>query len=174
MASVGLNLGRWIKQRKLRVHSSRPTQNGLESHLTQLYEEVEQHHPDVVVIDPITDFTALGTSVDVKSMLMRIVDYLKTNEITAVFTSLLHDNGIVDDPTISSLIDNWVQLRSLELDAQRNRGIFVQKARGMAHSNEIREFVLTDRGIKMLDIVSGPDGVLTGRARDIGAAGKKR
>jgi circadian clock protein KaiC len=174
MASVGLNLGRWIKQRKLRIHSSRPTQNGLESHLTQLYQEVERHRPDVVVIDPVTDFTALGTSLDVKSMLMRIVDYLKTNEITGVFTSLMHDRGIVDDPTISSLIDNWVQLRSLELDAQRNRGIYVQKARGMAHSNEIREFVLTDKGIKMLEVVTGPDGVLTGRAREVGDAGKTR
>jgi circadian clock protein KaiC len=165
MRSVGLNLERWIKQRRLRVVSSRPTQLGLESHLTSLYKEVERHEPDVVVLDPITDFTALGTSLDVKSMLMRIVDYLKNREITAVFTSLIHEGG-ADDPTISSLIDNWVQLRNLELDAQRNRGIFVQKARGMPHSNQIREFELSDRGIKMLDVIPSPQGVLTGRARD--------
>lgn len=166
MGSVGVNLGRWVEQRRLRVVARRPTQVGLESHLTSLYREVEAHEPDVVVIDPITDFTAIGTTLDVKSMLMRIVDYLKNREITAVFTSLIHEGAGTDDPTISSLIDNWVQLRNLELDFQRNRGLYVQKARGMAHSNEVREFQLTDRGIKMLDVIPGPRGVLTGRARD--------
>jgi circadian clock protein KaiC len=166
MSSVGLKLGRWVRQGKLKVVSSRPTQAGLEAHLTALYKEVEHHRPDVVVLDPITDFTALGTSLDVKSMLMRIVDYLKNRQVTAVFTSLMHDRAAADDPTISSLIDNWVQLRNLELDAQRNRGIYVQKARGMSHSNQVREFELTDRGIKMLDVIPSPEGALTGRARD--------
>jgi circadian clock protein KaiC len=107
-------------------------------------------------------------------MLMRIVDYLKKSEITAVFTSLMHEVHAGDDPSVSSLIDNWIQLRNLELDAQRNRGLFVQKARGMAHSNEIREFVLTDRGINLLDIVSGPSGVLTGRARHTTTPSRKQ
>jgi circadian clock protein KaiC len=168
MASVGLKLDRWTKQKKLRIHASRPTQSGLESHLTELYRQVEEFEPDVVVLDPITDFTALGTSIDVKAMLMRIVDYLKSNQITAVFTSLLHEDATADDPTISSLIDNWVQLRNLELDGQRNRSIYIQKARGMAHSNQIREFVLSDRGIRLLDVVETPGGVLTGRARTKG------
>jgi circadian clock protein KaiC len=165
MGSVGIKLAPWLKQDVLRIHSSRPTQVGLESHLTTLYQQVEDHAPVVVVIDPITDFTALGTSIEVKSMLMRIVDYLKTKQITAVFTSLLHDSPVFEDPTISSLIDNWVQLRNIELDAERNRGVFVQKARGMSHSNQIREFVFSNRGIRLLDVVTGPDGVLTGRAR---------
>ena len=165
MASVGIKLGRWIKQGNLRVYASRPTQIGLESHLTALYQQVEEHQPTVVVIDPITDFTTMGSSVEIKSMLMRIVDFLKTRQITAVFTSLIHDGGPTDDPTISSLIDNWVQLRNIELDAQRNRGVYIQKARGMAHSNEIREFVIHDRGIHLLEVVAGPGGVLTGRAR---------
>lgn len=165
MSSVGLELGRWIKQEKLRIHSARPTQSGLESHLTALYRQVEEFQPDVVVLDPVTDFTALGTSLDVKAMLMRIVDYLKSNEITAEFTSLLHEGSTAEDPTISSLIDNWVQLRNLELDGQRNRSIYIQKARGMAHSNQIREFELHDRGIRLLDVVESPSGVLTGRAR---------
>jgi circadian clock protein KaiC len=166
MSSIGLKLGRWIKQRKLRVVSHRPTQIGLESHLTTLYQEVEDFDPDVVVIDPITDFTAMGTSIEVKSMLMRIVDYLKTKQITAVFTSLVHEGHSFDDPSISSLIDNWLQLRNVEIDAQRNRGVFVQKARGMSHSNQVREFVLHDRGITLLEVIPGPGGVLTGRARD--------
>jgi circadian clock protein KaiC len=173
MASVGLNLNRWIKAKKLRIVSSRPTQAGLESHLTSLYSAVERYQPDVAVLDPITDFTGLGTTIDVKAMLMRIVDYLKKSQITAVFTSLMHESQANDDPSVSSLIDNWVQLRNLELDAQRNRGIFVQKARGMAHSNEIREFVMTDRGIKMFDVISGPEGVLTGRARDTSTSPRK-
>ena len=164
MASVGLDLARWVDEGSLRIHASRPTELGLERHLTTVYQEVEGHAPDVVVIDPITDFTSLGTSTDVKVLLMRIVDYLKGREVTAVFTSLLHDRG-TEDPTISSLIDNWVQLRNLESQAQRDRGVFIQKARGMPHSNQIREFVLSDEGIRLLDIVAGPDGVLTGRAR---------
>jgi circadian clock protein KaiC len=165
MGSVGLNLGRWSKQGRLKIHATRPTQTGLESHLTELHDQVERFQPHVVVIDPITDFTALGTSTDVKAMLMRIVDYLKTKQITAVFTSLLHEGGTQDDPTISSLIDNWVQLRNIEFDAERNRGIFVQKARGMAHSHQIREFVLGPKGITLLDVVRGPGGVLTGSER---------
>jgi circadian clock protein KaiC len=165
MGSVGLKLGRWVRKGNLKIHSGRPTQAGLESHLISLYQQVRDHAPDVVVLDPITDFTVLGTSIDVKAMLMRIVDYLKKNQVTAVFTSLLHEGGVADDPTISSLIDNWVQLRNLESDAQHDRGLYIQKARGMAHSNQIREFELHDKGIRFLDVVSGPRGVLTGRAR---------
>jgi circadian clock protein KaiC len=165
MASVGIDLGRWIDAGLLVIHASRPTELGLERHLTTVYQQVEAHRPDVVVVDPITDFTALGTSTDVKVLLLRIVDYLKNREVTAVFTSLLHDHGN-EDPTISSLIDNWVQLRNLEWQAQRDRGVFIQKARGMPHSNQIREFVLTETGITLLDVVAGPEGVLTGRARD--------
>lgn len=164
MASVGLELDRWVDDGLLRLVASRPTQLGLERHLTTVYRQVETHQPDVVVVDPITDFTAIGTAVDVKALLMRIVDYLKMRQVTAVFTSLMTDRT-GEDPSISSLIDNWLQLRNLELQAQRDRGLFIQKARGMAHSNQIREFVLTDGGIRLLDVVPGPAGVLTGRAR---------
>jgi circadian clock protein KaiC len=166
MGSVGLRLDRWVDGAKLRIHAMRPTQAGLESHLTQLYARVQDFQPDVVVIDPITDFTGIGTTADVKAMLMRIVDYLKREQITAVFTSLLQAGRESDDPAISSLIDNWVQLRNLESDSERNRGIFIQKARGMAHSNQIREFVLHDGGIRLLDVVRGPAGVLTGSERE--------
>jgi circadian clock protein KaiC len=172
MSSVGMELGRWVDEGLLRIHASRPTQIGLERHLTTVYQEVEAHRPDVVVIDPITDFTAVGTSTDVKVLLMRIVDYLKTRQVTAVFTSLLHQRAS-EDPTVSSLIDNWLQLRNLETQAQRDRGVFIQKARGMPHSNQIREFVLTDDGIRLLDVVAGPDGVLTGRARSQGTRGEE-
>jgi circadian clock protein KaiC len=164
MASVGMELDRWVAEGLLTVHASRPTELGLERHLTTVYQQVETHDPEVVVIDPITDFTSLGTSADVKLLLMRIVDYLKTREVTAVFTSLMHEGGS-EDPTISSLIDNWVQLRNIEVEGQRDRGVFIQKARGMPHSNQVREFVLGDDGIRLLDVVAGPGGVVTGRAR---------
>jgi circadian clock protein KaiC len=167
MSSVGMDLDRWIEDGRLLIHASRPTELGLERHLTTVYQQVETHAPDHVVIDPITDFTALGTSTDVKVLLLRIVDYLKNREVTAVFTSLLHQR-CTEDPTISSLIDNWVQLRNLEWQAQRDRGVFIQKARGMPHSNQVREFVLSDEGIRLLDVVDGPEGVLTGRARKQG------
>lgn len=172
MASVGMELDSWIDRGLLRIHASRPTQLGLERHLTTVYQQVEAHAPDVVVIDPITDFTSIGTSTDVKVLLMRIVDYLKKRQVTAVFTSLLHDRS-AEDPTVSSLIDNWVQLRNLEVQGQRDRGVFIQKARGMPHSNQIREFVLSDEGIRLLDQVSGPEGVLTGRAQGRTAGAKE-
>ena len=151
MASIGVKLQRHLKSGALRIQAGRPTQSGLESHLTQLYRCVEQFDPAVVVIDPITDFTAIGTSMDIKSMLMRMVDYLKTKGITAVFTSLIHEGGSIDDPTISSLIDNWVQLRNLEIDDERRRGLYVQKVRGMEHSHRVRQFELHNRGIRLLD-----------------------
>jgi circadian clock protein KaiC len=171
MSSVGIRLGKWVKQGNLQIRSGRPTQTGLESHLIALYEHVRAFQPDVAVLDPITDFTVLGTSTDVKSMLMRIVDHLKSNQITAVFTSLTHEGHAFDDPSISSLIDNWVQLRNIENDAQHDRGIFIQKARGMAHSNQIREFQLSSRGIHFFDVLDTPGGVLTGRARANDRAG---
>jgi circadian clock protein KaiC len=168
MASVGLKLDRWTKRKLLRIHASRPTQLGLEGHLTMLYRQVEQYEPTVVVVDPITDFTAVGTALEVKALLMRIIDYLKNRQITAVLTNLVHQDQ--ENTTVSSLIDNWVQLRNLENDYQRDRGVFIQKARGMSHSNQIREFQLDRRGIHLLDVVAGPSGVVTGRAR--GAKGE--
>ena len=148
MASVGMTLDTWVDAGLLEIHASRPTQTGLERHLTTIYEQVEAHDPAVVVVDPITDFTTLGASSDIKALLMRIVDYLKKRQVTSVFTSLQHEPAGAD-PSISSLIDNWVQLRNLESGGQRERGLFIQKARGMAHSDHIRRFTLTDDGIRL-------------------------
>jgi circadian clock protein KaiC len=172
MASVGMSLDRWIAGGRLVIHASRPTQSGLERHLTTIYEQVETHQPEVVVVDPITDFTSLGASVDVKALLMRIVDYLKNRQVTTLFTSLEH-NPQAEDPSVSSLIDNWVQLRNLEFGTVRNRGLFLRKARGMAHSNQIRGFVLTDTGINLLDVVQPPNGDL-GDGRPSWTGGKAR
>ncbi|MCU4183373.1 circadian clock protein KaiC [Acidiferrimicrobium sp. IK] len=152
MSSVGLRLDHWMDEGLLRVHANRPTELGLERHLTTVYEQVELHDPDVVVLDPVTDFTALGGGLDIKALLMRIVDYLKNRQVTAVFTSLNHPLG--EDTALSSLIDNFVHLRMLENGAQRRRSLFIQKARGMAHSHHVRGFELSEDGIDILDAVA--------------------
>jgi circadian clock protein KaiC len=150
MGAVGLDLRRWVDQGSLRIRASRPTQVGLESHLTTLYDEVERFAPDVVILDPITDFHALGTSIDIKSMLMRMVDYLKQRQITAAFTSLMSQEE-PEDATISSLIDSWVQLRTVQCGSERQRTMFILKARGMGHSNEVRRYDITSHGVQILE-----------------------
>ena len=150
MASVGLDLGRWVESGNLRIRATRPTQAGLENHLTALDREVESFLPDVVVVDPITDFHAMGSSLDIKSMLLRMVDFLKQRQITAVFTSLISERE-PEDPTISSLIDSWVQLRHEQNGNKRQRVLYVLKARGMGHSNEVRRFEMTSSGIRLLE-----------------------
>ncbi|MDQ1393971.1 MAG: circadian clock protein KaiC [Acidimicrobiaceae bacterium] len=154
MGSVGLDLGQWVESDNLRIRATRPTQAGLENHLTALYREVESFRPDVVVVDPITDFHAMGSSLDIKAMLMRMVDYLKQRQITAVFTSLISERE-PEDPTISSLIDSWVHVRHVQKINERQRVLYVLKARGMGHSNQVRRFELTSSGIKLLEPETG-------------------
>ncbi|MDP9073095.1 MAG: circadian clock protein KaiC [Actinomycetota bacterium] len=149
MGSVGLDLGHWIAAGALCIQATRPTQAGLENHLTALYRQVEAFGPDVVVVDPITDFHSMGSSLDIKAMLMRMVDYLKQRQITAVFTSLISEQE-PEDPTISSLIDSWVQLRHVQQGDQRQRVLYVLKARGMGHSNRVRRYEITSSGIDIL------------------------
>jgi circadian clock protein KaiC len=119
-----------------------------------------------VIIDPISNLISVGVSSDVKSMLTRLIDYLKNKQITAMFTNLSHSDMIEQTAAeISSLMDTWILLRDIEIGGERNRGLYVLKSRGMAHSNQIREFVLTGHGIDLLDVYTGPEGVLTGSAR---------
>ena len=120
-----------------------------------------------MVVDPITNLIAAGSSAEVKSMLVRLLDYLKIQQVTAFFTSLTHSGSRLEqtDVGLSSLIDTWLLLRDIELNGERNRGLYVLKSRGMAHSNQIREFLLTDRGIELQEVYLGPEGVLTGSAR---------
>ena len=167
MRSIGLDLGPWTKKELLRFQTGRPTMNGLEMHLASIHKQVEAFQPQLVVVDPITNFISAGTATEASSMLMRLVDYLKSREITALFTSLNHAAGGLEqtDLGISSLIDTWLLLRDIELAGERNRGLHILKSRGMAHSNQIREFLLTDRGVQLTEVYLGPDGVLTGSAR---------
>jgi circadian clock protein KaiC len=136
-------------------------------HLALLHKLVSDFHPQVVIIDPITTFLTAGNFLDTEAMLMRLIDYLKGKHITAFFTSLTQGGDALEKSHtgISSLIDTWLLLRAIELGGERNRGIYILKSRGMAHSNQIREFLLTDRGVELKNVYIGPEGVLTGSLR---------
>jgi circadian clock protein KaiC len=167
MRSIGINLEPWVKKGLLQFHAARPTLYGLETHLTTSIKLINQFKPAVVVLDPINAFVMGENQTEVKTMLLRLVDYLKMKQVTAFFTSLssADDNMETTDIYISSLIDTWLLLRDIEIGGERNRGLYVLKSRGMAHSNQIREFRLTDHGIELLDVYVGAEGVLTGSAR---------
>jgi circadian clock protein KaiC len=167
MRSIGINLQRWNKSGLLKFHSARPTVYGLEMHLAIIQGLIEETKTKVVVIDPITNFNAIGTPLEIKAALMRLLDFLKMNGITTLFTSLTEDAAHAEDSEVgvSSLMDTWILLRNLEYNGERNRGLYVLKSRGMAHSNQIREYILTDHGVELVNVYSGPGGVLTGTAR---------
>ena len=168
MRSIGLDLRPWVDKGLLRFQSSRPSVYGLEMHLVQIMRQVREFGPTVVIVDPISNLTAMGTNADVNSLLVRLIDHLKSLQITAFFTSLTSGNAASPEATevgISSLIDTWLLVRDLESNGERNRGLYVLKSRGMAHSNQIREFLLTPRGIQLLDVYQGTAGVLTGTQR---------
>jgi circadian clock protein KaiC len=167
MRSIGLDLAPWLKKGLLRFHATRPTAYGLEMHLATLHKLIDEFRPHAVVVDPITSFLGAGQTAEAESMLMRLIDLLKSRKITAFFTSLTHGGDAREQSQvgISSLIDTWLLLRDIELGGERNRGMYVLKSRGMPHSNQIREFLLTARGVELKDVYVGPEGVLTGSMR---------
>jgi len=167
MGSIGIDLEKWIRKGNLKFTAPRPVLYGLELHLLSIQKEVEEFKPSVVVLDPITNFTTIGVDKDIRLMYMRLVSFLKNKGITGLFTALTPGGTNLEYTTvgISSLADTWIFLRDIELGGERNRGIYILKSRGMAHSNQIREFLLTDKGIDLLDVYLGPSGVLTGSAR---------
>jgi circadian clock protein KaiC len=167
MRSIGIHLEPWEKKGLLQFRAARPTIYGLETHLTTIIKLINKFEPDIVILDPINAFVLGDNQSEVKAMLLRLVDFLKMKRITAFFTSLTSsgENVEMTDIYISSLIDTWLLLRDIEIGGERNRGLYVLKSRGMAHSNQIREFKLTDHGIELLDVYVGSEGVLTGSAR---------
>jgi circadian clock protein KaiC len=168
MRSIGLDLDKWVRKGLLCFETFRPTVYGLESHLANIEKITLRHEPRIVVIDPITNFTSLGSASEVKNMLMRLIDFLKTYQITALFTSLTEGGAPVEQSSVgvSSLIDTWLLVRDIEMSGERNRGLYVLKSRGMAHSNQIREFVITDRGLDLVPVYVGTDGnIFIGAAR---------
>ena len=167
MRSIGLNLEKHRKKGLLRFEAWRPTQSGLEMHLLRIHKLIEEFDPEVVIIDPVSNLM-MGNVLEVNSMLMRLMDFLKMRQITALFTSLTEGSRKEFEQTevgISSLIDTWILVRDIELNGERNRCIYVLKSRGMAHSNQVREFVMSRNGIRLLPVYIGGGTVLTGSAR---------
>jgi circadian clock protein KaiC len=139
----------------------------LEVHLALIHKVISDYEPTVVVIDPITNFLAVGDESETKAMLTRLIDFLKTKQITAIFNSLTGAADHIEDSEVgvSSLMDAWLLVKNVESNGEHNRGLYILKARGMAHSNQVREFVLTDHGVELLDAYVGTEGVLMGSAR---------
>lgn len=168
MKSLGIDIGRWIKSEKLRIIATRPTFYSLEMHLAVMLREVTRFNPSLVILDPISSFTGSGDLLEIQSMLLRIVDFLKGRGATAVFTHLMHTQGdrrVETDAGLSSLMDAWILLLNREVGGEFNRELYLLKARGMSHSNQVREFIMSDQGIKLVPPYLGETGALTGTAR---------
>jgi len=175
MGSIGIDLARWVKKGLLRFHSARPSLYGLEMHLLTFHKVIKEFNPQVFIVDPISNLSAAGTQAEIKSILTRLLDYLKMKNISAFLTDLTHFTGSLEHTSeeVSSLIDTWLLLRDIELNGERNRGLYILKSRGMAHSNQIQEFLLSNEGIGLIDIYTGSGEVLTGSARAAQDAGEK-
>jgi circadian clock protein KaiC len=168
MLSIGINIQKHVESGLLQMHSSRPTLNGLEMHLVNIHKAIRKFKPRTVILDPITNLITVGSVGEVKAMLIRLIDFLQTEQITVMFTALSL-NTIVNEQTdegVSSLVDAWLLVRDIESNGERNRGLYIMKSRGMKHSNQVREFVITDKGLDLVDVYLGPEGILTGSARE--------
>ena len=168
MRSIGIDLGQWEKAGLLRIDASRPTLHGLEQHLVHMYEMVRDMKPSMVVVDPISNLTMHHDDESLKPTLMRLIDFLKQQGVTAVFTSLT--SGVTADIAdsqvgVSSLMDTWVLLSNVASNGERTRTLQVLKSRGMPHSHQVREFVMGDHGVDLIDVYLSGDRVLTGTAR---------
>jgi circadian clock protein KaiC len=168
MRSIGIDLQQHVDSGYLEFYASRPTLYGLEMHLVAIHKAIRKFKPTVVVLDPITNLITIGSVSEVKTMLVRLIDFLQAEQITVVFTALTLNN-IVNEQTdegVSSLVDAWLLIRDIESNGERNRGLYIMKSRGMKHSNQIREFVITDHGLNLVDVFLSEEGVLTGSARE--------
>ena len=172
MKSIGMDFEPWIKKGLLKFHAVRPTAYSLEMHLSMMLKLIDEFKPRVIAVDPISNLYPIGDDIQVRSMMMRLIDYAKSLQITGLFTNLSNDSDASEayalEPTqmaVSSLMDAWLILKNVEGNGERNRVFSIIKSRGMAHSNQLREFVLSDKGIELLDLYKGSEGVLFGSAR---------
>lgn len=165
MKSIGLDLAKHVKKGLLEFHSFRPGLYGLEMHLARMYKLVTKFQPEVVILDPITNFVSVGLLTEVNAMLLRLIDGMQSEGITLMLTAL--NSGATEhiDENVSSLVDTWILVRDIERDGERNRGIYIMKSRGMKHSNEVREFIISSKGLDLVDVYRGAEGVLIGAAR---------
>jgi circadian clock protein KaiC len=167
MRSIGVDLEKWVRQGLLCFHAVRPSLYGAEMHLLTCQKLTQEFQPRVVIVDPINNLNSIASATQVKSLLLRLIDFFKMKGISALFTSLTEGGEDLEQTSVgvSSLMDTWLLVKNFETNGERNRGLYVLKARGMAHSNQVREFRLTDHGIELEDVYIGPQGVLTGSAR---------
>jgi circadian clock protein KaiC len=167
MRSIGIDIAPYLAKGLLRVQAVRATTYGIEIHLATMLKAVREFEPQVVVVDPISNMLAAGDAREATLFAARLVDFLKSKGISSLFTSLTNVNGneAQSEVGISSLADSWLLLRELEANGERNRGLYVLKSRGMPHSHQVREFLLTSRGIRLRDVYVGPEGVLAGSSR---------
>jgi circadian clock protein KaiC len=166
MRSIGIDLGHWAKSSRLSFHATRPAFLGLEQHLVTMHREIEQAKPSVVVVDPVNELMSIGTAVTVKATLLRLIDFLKVQHVTALFTSLTGEasHEQTTDVGISSLMDAWILLRTMEDGGRRHRELYLLKSRGMAHSNEVARYSITDAGVQLRVQPARPRSV-NGRSR---------
>lgn len=167
MQSIGIDLQQWIKQKMLNFHTIRVTTHGLEKHFFLLRKLIESFCPQVIAVDPLGNLLELGTQQEVKNTLAMLIDFLKMKSVTAIFTDLTAGGRPTESTkiAISSLMDTWLLLRNIEPNGERNRVLYILKSRGMDHSNQVREFIISSNGINLRDVYVGPGGVLTGTAR---------
>jgi circadian clock protein KaiC len=164
MRSLGLNFQQWVDAGLLRIWAARPSAVGLETHLAVLAQLLQEHKPSVAVLDGIASIGQGISATEAVSMVARKIDLLKSGEVTTLITALGHADETSSD-TLSSMVDTWLLLRNVENNGERNRLLFVLKSRGTAHSNQVREFVLTSHGVELVDVYIGAAGVLAGSAR---------
>lgn len=166
MRSIGINLKKWRDRDLLEFRAVRPSHFGMEMHLAEMHRLIKNEQPSVVVVDPISNMTHLASDFQIKFFWMRFIDFLKSVGVTGLFTCLISDeNRNSADTEVSSLMDTWIRVQNIEANGEHNRILYVLKSRGMAHSNQVREFKFTRHGIDLKDVYWGPDGVLTGSAR---------
>ena len=168
MHSISMDLQKHVDSGLLEFQASRPTLHGLEQHLVAIHKIIKRFKPEVVILDPITNLITVGSVSEVKAMLIRLIDFLQEEQITVMFTALALNTNVSEqtDEGVSSLVDAWLLVRDIEFNGERNRGMYIMKSRGMKHSNQVREFIITDKGIDLVEVYLGPDGVLTGSARE--------
>ncbi len=176
MESIGIHLLKWEKKGLLKLIATRPSFCGIEMHLLQMCKAIEEFNPTCLVVDPISNMTSVGKFNEIQTLMMRLIDFLKSREITSVFTSLKSAHPAVkeSDGGISSLIDTWISVKEITNGDEQNRALCILKSRGMPHSNKIREFIMTKNGVKIIDIYKTSSGILTGAARRADTAVRAR
>ncbi len=166
MRSIGLNLEEHVKKGLLQFHSFRPGLYGLEMHLANMYKIIRKFKPSAVILDPITNLISVGLLNEVNSMLLRLIDHLQQEGVTLMLTALNSGTTEHIDENVSSLVDAWLLVRDVELDGERNRALYIMKSRGMKHSKDVREFIISSDGLRLVDVYRGPQGILIGSARE--------